>query len=98
MVRSEIISILSNKIHRKLKKSDLEKVLNIFFNTIIESVKKDKSVEFRNFGRFSVKKLKEKINARNPKSGKKIIIPEKKSINFKLSKELMKKINQGFLN
>ena len=38
MVRSEIISKLSDKIHRKIKKSELEKILNILFETIVEGV------------------------------------------------------------
>ena len=92
MVRSEIISKLSDKIHRKLKKSELEKILNIVVNTIIDGVKENKSVELRNFGRFSIKKIKEKRNARNPSTGEKIHIEERKSISFKMSKELKEKI------
>ena len=95
MVRSEIISKLSDKIHRKLKKSELEKILNIVVNTIIDGVKENKSVELRNFGRFSPKKIKQKLNARNPKTGEKIQTSEKKSIAFKMSKELRRKINKS---
>ena len=95
MVRSEIISKLSEKIHRKLKKSDLEKILQILLDTIIEGIKNNKSTEFRNFGRFSVKKIKEKRNARNPRTGAKIHTQEKTSISFKSSKELREKINDN---
>ena len=35
MVKSEIISKLSKKIHQKLKKSELEEILNIVLETII---------------------------------------------------------------
>ena len=55
MVRSEIISKLSKKIHHKLKKSDLDKILKIVFDTIVDGIRENKSTEFRNFGRFSVK-------------------------------------------
>ncbi len=98
MVRSEIISKLSEKIHRKLKKSDLEKVLNILIDAIIEGIKNNRSTEIRSFGRFSVKKLKAKIG-RNPRTGEKISVPEKISIAFKMTKELKRKINQKeFIN
>ena len=98
MVRSEIISKLSEKIHRKLKKSDLEKILNILIDTIIEGIKNNRSTEIRSFGRFSVKKLKAKIS-RNPRTGEKIRVPEKISIAFKMTKELKRKINQKeFIN
>ena len=93
MVRSELISKLSEKIQRKLKKSDLEKIVSILLETIIEGIKNNKSTEFRNFGRFSVKKLKKKIN-RNPRTGEKIHTPEKISIAFKMANEMKKKVNE----
>ena len=37
MVKSEIISKLSKKIHQKLKKSELEEILNIILETINET-------------------------------------------------------------
>ena len=73
-------------------KSDLEKILSIIIESIIEGIKNNKSTEFRNFGRFSVKNLEEKIN-RNPRTGEKVHSPKKKSIAFKMAKELKKKIN-----
>ena len=95
MERSEIISKLSSRIDQKLKKSDLEKILKIFLNTIVEGIKDNKSTELRNFGRFSVKRIKEKRNARNPSTGEKIHVEERKSISFKMSKELREKINKN---
>ena len=93
MVRSELISKLSEKIQRKLKKSDLEKIVSILLDTIIEGIKNNKSTEFRHFGRFSIKKLKKKIN-RNPRTGEKIHTSEKISITFKMANELKKKVNE----
>ena len=40
MVRSEIISKLSDKIHRKIKKSELEKILNIKYSNYINYTSK----------------------------------------------------------
>ena len=76
MVRSEIISKLSNKIHRKIKKSELEKILNIIVDAIVDGVRNDKNIELRNFGRFSQKKIKARLNARNPRTGEQIQTPE----------------------
>tara|TARA_B100001996_G_C18599007_1_gene569087 strand:+ start:383 stop:679 length:297 start_codon:yes stop_codon:yes gene_type:complete len=94
MLRSEIISKLSQRIHPKLKKSDLDKILQIVLDAIVEGIENNKSTELRGFGRFSVKKLKEKIS-RNPRTGDKVFSPEKISIAFKVSRELKKKINQN---
>ncbi len=95
MVKSQIISKLSNKTHQQLKKSDLKKILQIFLDTIIEGIKKNRSTVIKRFGTFSVKILKEKKNARNPRTGEKIHVKEKKSISFKMSQELSEKINKN---
>ena len=93
MVRSEIISQLSKKIHQKLKKSELEKVLDILIKTIVDGIKNNRSCELRNFGRFSPKKIKGRSNARNPRSGEIIKTSDSKSIAFKMSKKLKQEIN-----
>tara|TARA_B100000945_G_C19922702_1_gene385886 strand:- start:183 stop:485 length:303 start_codon:yes stop_codon:yes gene_type:complete len=94
MVRSEIVSRLSNKIHKKLTKSEIEKIIKIILHTIISGVKQNKNAEFRKFGTFSVKNMKEKSNARNPKTNEKIFVPQKISIKFKMANELKNFINK----
>ena len=93
MVKSEIIKQLHKK-HPALKHSQIEAIFNIMFNTIIDSLIKDKPVELRSFGRFSIKKIKAKYNARNPLTGEKIYVPEKKKVSFKISKHLKQEINR----
>ena len=67
MVKSEIISKLSKKIHPKLK-NQIQKQFQILFNTIIEGINEEK-LNFVNLEDFH-QKIKGRINARNPKSGK----------------------------
>tara|TARA_A100001015_G_C14571473_1_gene549269 strand:+ start:187 stop:486 length:300 start_codon:yes stop_codon:yes gene_type:complete len=99
MVKSEIISKLSNIIHQKIKKAELKKILGIITETIVKEVKLKKSTEIRSFGRFSLKKIGGKFNARNPRTGEKISTQEKISIAFKMSKELKNRINnKGIIN
>jgi len=74
------------------QKKDLNKIFEIFVNEIKNSLKNGESVEIRSFGRFSVKIHKDKL-ARNPKTGEKIKIPQKKIIRFKMAKEIFNKIN-----
>ena len=94
MVRSEVISKLSNKIHKKLKKSELGKILDTILNSIVEGIAENRETVWRGFGRFSPKKIKEKIG-RNPRTNEKIYVPEKTSMKFKMAKELKNKINQN---
>ena len=49
-------------------------------------------MELRGFGVFSTKLQKARIS-RNPKTGEKVNTPEKKTIHFKMSKDLFKKLN-----
>ena len=93
MVRSEIISKLSKRIHHKLQKKDLKKIFETAFRTIIQGIKNNRSTELRDFGRFSTKELKDKI-AINPRTGDKFKSPQKKSVSFKMSMELKKRVNE----
>tara|TARA_S200000501_G_scaffold366358_1_gene400983 strand:- start:20 stop:319 length:300 start_codon:yes stop_codon:yes gene_type:complete len=94
MIKSEIVSKLSDKINPKIKKADIEKILNIIFKTIIHEAKYRKATEIRKFGRFFQKKIKGKLNARNPKTGESIKTEDKISIAFKMSKELRNRVNK----
>jgi len=93
LVKSEIIKQLHKK-HPALKRSQVEAIFDIMFDTISDSLIKEKPVELRDFGRFSVKTIKAKYNARNPASGQIIYVPEKKKISFKMSKHLKQEINK----
>ena len=92
IVKSDLLKQLSNQYKNYLKK-DLSKTIEIILNQIKSSLKKNESVELRGFGRFSTK-VQKKRTGRNPKTGEVVFVPEKKSINFKMAKELFKKINE----
>jgi len=93
LFKSEIIKQLHKK-HPALKRSQVEAIFDIMFNTISDSLIKEKPVELRNFGRFTIKIIKAKYNARNPKTGEIIYVPEKKKVSFKMSKHLKEEINE----
>ena len=93
IVKSKLLKQLSNNYNNFLKK-DLEKSLNIFFNEIKLALNKGNNVEIRDFGTWSVHKQKARIS-RNPKTGEKIQTPEKKTIHFKMAKELFNKLNNN---
>ncbi len=90
---------VKSKLVKQLKKSypnflikDLEKVISIILNEIKNTLKRSERVELRGFGVFSTRIQKESIR-RNPKTGEKVNVPQKKTINFKMGKELFKKLN-----
>ena len=91
IVKSKLLKQLSKNYPNFLKK-DLEKFLNIILKEIKNSLKRTERVELRGFGVFSTKIQKARIS-RNPKTNKKIDTPEKKTIHFKMSKDLFKILN-----
>ena len=93
MVKSELIKQLHKK-NSTLSRSQIEAIVDIIFNTVTSSLIKHKPVELRNFGRFSVKIIKAKYNARNPKTSEIIYVPERKKVSFKMSKHLKQEINK----
>ena len=91
VVKSKLLKQLSENYPNFLKK-DLEKFTNIIFNEIKRTLKRGDRVEFRGFGVFYTSTQKASIR-RNPKTGEKVNVPEKKTIHFKMAKEMFKKLN-----
>ena len=93
IVKSKLLKQLSKNYPNFLKK-DLEKFTNIILNEIKLTLKRGDRVELRGFGVFSTNKQKARIS-RNPKTNEKVHTPEKKTIHFKMSKDLFKKLNNN---
>ncbi len=91
IVKSNLLKQLSKNYPNFLKK-DLEKFVDIILSEIKRSLKRGDRVELRGFGVFFSKIQKARIS-RNPKTNEKIDTPEKKTINFKMSKDLFKILN-----
>ena len=92
-VKSNILKQLS-KNYPNFSKKDLDKLLNIILNEIKISLKRGERVELRGFGVFSTKIQKARIS-RNPQTSEKVNTPEKKTIHFKMAKDLFKKLNDN---
>jgi integration host factor subunit beta len=91
IVKSKLLIQLKKSYPNVLKK-DLKKMLSVVLNEIKQALKRGDRVELRGFGIFSTNIQKARIS-RNPKTGEKVNTPEKKTIHFKMAKELFKKLN-----
>ena len=91
IVKSKLLDQLKKSYPNFLKK-DLEKVVSVVLNEIKQSLERGDRVELRGFGMFSTNIQKARIS-RNPKTGKKVNTLEKKTIHFKMAKEMFKKLN-----
>ena len=95
------MAIVKSKLLQKIYKNypnfykkDIEKFFDIILNEIKGSLKRGDRVEFRGFGTWSSNIQKARVS-RNPKTGEKVNTPEKKTIHFKMSKDLFKKLNNN---
>ncbi len=93
------MAIVKSKLIKQIKKSypnflnrDLSKLIDIILNEIKNSLKRSEGVELRGFGTFRTNIQKESIR-RNPKTGEKVNVPKKRTIKWKMSKDLFKKLN-----
>jgi len=91
IVKSELIKQLKKSYPNFLTK-DLSKVVDIILKEIKNSLNRGEGVELRGFGTFRSNTQKESIR-RNPKTGTKVNVPQKKTIKWKMSKDLFKKLN-----
>ena len=82
----------TEKILNAALKKNLEKVIEIILEEIKLTLKRNERVELRGFGVFYSNLQKARIS-RNPKTGEKVNTPEKKTIHFKMSKDLFKILN-----
>ena len=93
------MAIVKSRLIKELKKSfpnflskDLEKLIAIILDEIKSTLKRGERVELRGFGVFYSNIQKARIS-RNPRTGEKVSTPKKKTIHFKMSKDLFKKLN-----
>ena len=93
MSRTKLIKQLKEK-NPKLNRSELEDILDIFYDSISDALKNGKSIEIRGLGRWYFKRLKENFNVRNPSTNELIYKPERVRVKFRASKNLNKIINK----
>ena len=93
------MTINKSDIIKQLKKSypnflsrDLDRLVSIILDEMKQALKRKDRVELRNFGVFFCKTQRARIS-RNPATGEKVNTPEKSTINFRMSKEMFKKLN-----
>ncbi len=91
IVKSKLIDQLKKSYPNFLKK-DLAKVVSVVLNEIKQALRRGDRVELRGFGMFSTNVQKARIS-RNPKTGEKVNTPKKKTIHYKMAKEMFKKLN-----
>jgi nucleoid DNA-binding protein len=85
----ELTSLLSQKL--QLSKSEVALLLENTITIVTNELLKNNSVSFHNFGILEVKKREERVSV-NPASGKRMLVPPKLVVKFKMSNTLKDKL------
>ena len=92
MTKSDLILKLTEK-NNFLFQKDIQKIIDVFFEALSESLENGKRVELRGFGAFGIKEREARI-ARNPRTGEPVAVPAKKMPFFKMGKKMRERMNK----
>jgi len=90
MTKAELVEDVARA--AELTKKDAERLVEIVFESIIETLNQGEKIELRGFGSFRVRERGAR-RGRNPKTGDPVSIPAKRVPYFKPGKELKELIN-----
>ena len=93
MVKSELIERIAERAGITLFKA--EEMIDLFFNSMTQTLCKGGRVEIRGFGAFSVKDYKSYVG-RNPKTGEEVKVPAKRLPVWRTGTELRQRVDSGF--
>src|SRR5882724_2942338 len=91
MTKAELVEDVARA--AELTKKDAERLVEIVFESIIETLNRGEKIELRGFGSFRVRERGSR-RGRNPKTGDPVNIPAKRVPYFKPGKELKELINE----
>lgn len=92
MTKAELVDEVARVV--QLTKKQAETIVNIVFDSIVDSLRAGQKIELRGFGSFRLRSRKSRTG-RNPKTGEKVEVPSKKIPYFKPGKELKELINKS---
>ncbi|BBB11553.1 integration host factor subunit beta [Sphingopyxis sp. FD7] len=91
MIRSELVQKIANE-NSDLRLEEVERIIDTFFDSIVDQLAVGGRVELRGFGAFSTR-ARESRTGRNPRTGAAVEVKAKKVPYFKPGKEMRERLN-----
>lgn len=91
MTKADLVEIVARE--ADMTKKDVEQLVEIIFDSIVNTLNQGEKIELRGFGSFRVRERNAR-KGRNPKTGEPVEIPAKRVAYFKPGKDLKDIINQ----
>jgi nucleoid DNA-binding protein len=92
MTKKEIAATIAQ--NSEVKTTQVKQIVQQLFDFIIETLVEEGGIELRGFGIFRVKKRKSR-QARNPRTGEKVWVPERFVVVFKAGKEVEERLRKS---
>lgn len=90
MTKSELIEKIAECID--IPKKQAYEVVNAIFDAMKDALLEEDRIELRGFGSFSIREYDSRVG-RNPRTGEKVKVDSKKSVHFKVGKELRERVD-----
>ena len=90
LLKKDIVSKLQ-KVDNTLSTTKAKKIIDAFFGHMSQELVSGSRVEIRGLASIGTKILKN-ITSRNPRSNTRITIPQKRTVTFKASRQLLKEL------
>ena len=92
MIKSELVQKIADE-NTHLSHREVERLVTTLFDEITGALAAGRRVELRGFGAFSVKARPKRVG-RNPRTGQRVDISEKRAPYFKTGKALKERLNE----
>lgn len=93
MIRSDLVASVA-KANSGLTLREIDRIVDLFFDSIAGQLASGGRVEIRGFGAFSVRE-REGRTGRNPRTGDSVSVAPKRVPYFKPGKEVRERLNQS---
>ncbi|WP_447762037.1 integration host factor subunit beta [Sphingopyxis panaciterrae] len=91
MIRSELVQKIATE-NSDLRLEEVERIVDAFFDSIVDQLASGGRVELRGFGAFSTRS-RESRTGRNPRTGAPVAVKAKAVPYFKPGKEMRERLN-----
>lgn len=85
MLKKDLVDKVSSEL--SMQKQDVSMAVDIMLETMATALVDERRIELRGFGSFSVRARKPR-STKNPRTGKIMEIPDRKTLHFTMSKSL----------
>ena len=85
MLKKDLVDKVSGEL--SMQKQDVSLAVDIMLETMAAALIEERRIELRGFGSFSVRSRKPR-STKNPRTGKIMDIPDRKTLHFTMSKSL----------